>query len=183
MNVLDIIILVLLVIFTIQGFRKGLVAELSSLLALILGVYVAFFFSDVTADFLNTFFGIESKYLKLIAFVLTLVLVIVAIVAIGKVIEKIINTLMLGFFNRLTGAVFGIIKGMLILSLIIMLLNYLDIGDSLISKERQRNSRLYEDVESFAPYIFRRFKVEDKLQEYNPWKDDEKEEEKTDVVT
>ncbi|MDP2237986.1 MAG: CvpA family protein [Bacteroidales bacterium] len=183
MNILDIIILILLVIFTIQGFRKGLVAELSSLLALILGVYVAFFFSSVTADFLHEFFGIESKYLKLIAFVLTLVLVIVAVAAIGKVVEKIINTLMLGFFNRLTGAVFGAIKGMLILSLILMLLNYLEIGESLISKERQQNSRLYDEVESFAPYIFRRFKVEENFQEYNPWKDDEKTEEKSNVVT
>ncbi len=183
MNVLDIIILVLLVIFTIQGFRKGLVAELSSLLALVLGVYFAFFFSDVTADFLREIFGIESKYLKLIAFVLTLVLVIVAVAAIGKVVEKIINTLMLGFFNRLTGAVFGTIKGMLILSLVLMVLNYLEIGESLISKERQQNSRLYDEVESFAPYIFRRFKVEENFQEYNPWKDDEKTEEKSNVVT
>jgi membrane protein required for colicin V production len=72
MNILDIIILILLVIFTIQGFRKGLVAELSSLVALVLGVYIAFYFSDVTADFLREFFGIDNKYLKSIAFVLTL---------------------------------------------------------------------------------------------------------------
>jgi membrane protein required for colicin V production len=183
MNILDIIILILLVIFTIQGFRKGLVAELSSLVALVLGVYIAFYFSDVTADFLREFFGIDNKYLKLIAFVLTLVLVIVAVAAIGKVIEKIISALMLGFFNRLTGAVFGVIKGMLVLSLIIMLLNYLGLDESLISKERQQKSRLYEEVESFAPFIFRRFDVDEKIKEYNPWKEDEKKKEESGVVT
>jgi membrane protein required for colicin V production len=99
------------------------------------------------------------------------------------VIEKIISALMLGFFNRLTGAVFGIIKGMLVLSLIIMLLNYLGLDESLISKERQQKSRLYEEVESFAPFIFRRFDVDEKIKEYNPWKDDEKKEEESGVVT
>lgn len=167
MQTIDIIIIVLLALSAINGYSKGLVSELASLGALILGVYAAFYFSDVTADFLVTMFEFQSKYLNIIAFVLTLVLVMAVIVSLGKVVEKLVDVLFLGFFNRIAGALFGVLKGILILSLLIMLLNYIGVADSLISKEKQQNSRFFEDVESFAPYLFQRFEIDETLQDLN----------------
>ena len=46
MNVLDIIILVLLVLGLINGFRKGLFVEVASLVALVAGIYGAIHFSN-----------------------------------------------------------------------------------------------------------------------------------------
>ena len=111
MQTIDIIIIVLLAISAIHGYSKGFISELASLGALILGVYAAFYFSDVTADFLVTMFDLRSKYLNLIAFVLTLVLVMAIIVSLGKVVDKVVDALFLGFFNRLAGAILGIVKG------------------------------------------------------------------------
>ena len=50
MNYLDIIIIVLVLIFGIGGWRKGIIIEIATLLALILGLYGAFHFSDFTAE-------------------------------------------------------------------------------------------------------------------------------------
>lgn len=175
MNIIDIIIVVLLAIATIQGFRKGLIHEVTSLAALVFGVYAAFYFSDVTAGFLLEVFNFSGKYLQIFAFILTLVLAIVVISALGKAIEKIIQAVMLGLLNRLAGAVFGLLKGMLILSLLIMLIGYFKMETNIISKERQEKSIFYDDIKGIAPYLLRRFQIEERLKEYNPWKDDEDE--------
>ncbi len=56
MNYLDIISALLLAWFAFNGYRKGLIIEVASLAALILGVYAMLYFSDVTASFLIEFF-------------------------------------------------------------------------------------------------------------------------------
>ncbi|MDP3443708.1 MAG: CvpA family protein [Ignavibacteria bacterium] len=182
MQIVDIVLLVLLAIFAIQGFRKGFIAEMSSLVALVIGVYIAFFYADVTADFLSTFFGMTTKYLGMISFVLTLVLVMIAILAFGKILEKLLDMFLLGPFNSIVGAVFGLLKGVVILSLLIMMFNYFHFTEMILSKEKQEKSKIYTEIEDVAPYLLNHFGLEEKLKQYNPFKNDEKEEEDTDTA-
>lgn len=167
----DLIIIILLALFVLNGFRHGFISEISSIIALLLGLYLAFFFSDVTAEFLTEIVGISGKYLGLVAFVVTLLLVMALVLSLGKAVEKLTETFMLGFFNRLAGGVFGLMKGMLILSLLLMLFNYLKITDHVISKQKRDESRLYENIETFAPFVLKRFRVQDHIKELYP--DDE----------
>lgn len=153
MNYIDLIIALFLAWFAYKGFTKGLIIELASLAALILGIYAALYFSDVTADFLVTYFKAGKKHLSLVAFVLTFILVVIGVVTLGRILEKFIDILLLGFLNKLTGAVFGILKGMLILSLLLMLLAYMGVGNLLNEKTRE-SSLFYEPVESVAPLLY-----------------------------
>jgi len=174
MNLVDLILIVLLALSVIAGYRDGFVKEFASLAGLIIGIYVALHFSDVTADFIRDFIGVSGKYLKIISFVLTLVLVIVVFSLLGKILESVIETIMLGFLNRIAGAVFGLLKGMLILSLVIMLLNFIKVEDKLISPNKQQGSRFYGDVKDFAPFVFRFFDLDEKMDELTLWeKEDE----------
>lgn len=172
MSIIDIVLVVLLALSAIQGYRKGFIHSITSLLALILGIYFAFHFSDVTADFIREMFGLGGKYLNMIAFVLTLVFVVVVVSAIGKLIEKVMETIMLGFLNSIAGAVFGLLKGLLVLSLFIMLLGYLKVEDKLVSQEKQQSARFYEDVKEFAPYLLQKLKLEEKLKHFDFWNDE-----------
>ena len=52
MNYIDIVLSILLVLSAISGFKKGLVVELASLAALVLGIWGAFEFSYITSEFL-----------------------------------------------------------------------------------------------------------------------------------
>lgn len=175
MNIIDIILVILLVISVFNGYRKGFVHEFTALAALFIGIYAAFHFSDVTAAFINEFLGVGGKYLKIIAFILTVVLVIVLVSIVGKIFEKVLETIMLGLLNSLAGAVFGLVKGILMLSLLIMFLGYLKVEDKLISPEKQKEARFYDDIKSFAPYVFHRFDIDEKINDLEIW---EKEEEK-----
>ncbi|MBS4058737.1 MAG: CvpA family protein [Bacteroidetes bacterium] len=174
MNYLDIIIAVLLLFSAYNGYSKGLVIELASLAALILGVYVAILFSDVTGDFLSRYFELHTKYLSIIAFMLTFVLVLIAVMLVGKLVEKFVDLLLLGFLNKLAGAVFGILKGALILSIIIFLLNYFDAEKKLISKDSRKSSFLYNRIEQIAPTIYKKLHLPEKIEITVPFGDEDK---------
>jgi len=153
-NLLDIIILIPLLWFGYHGYKKGLIIEVASLAAFILGLYFAFYFSNFTAGYLKQFFNIQPKYMAAISFIVTFIGVIIIVLAVAKLLEKVINILMLGFLNKLGGAVFGILKGALFLSIIIFIINYFDTGRTIIKPQAVKKSVFYEPVESLAPLLY-----------------------------
>ncbi len=153
-NLLDIIILIPLLWFGYHGYKKGLIIEVASLAAFILGLYFAFYFSNFTAGYLKQFFNIQPKYMAAISFIVTFIGVIIIVLAVARLLEKVINILMLGFLNKLGGAVFGILKGALFLSIIIFIINYFDTGRTIIKPQAVKKSVFYEPVESLAPMLY-----------------------------
>ncbi|MBE0649436.1 MAG: CvpA family protein [Bacteroidales bacterium] len=153
-NLLDIVLVIPLIFFGYNGFRKGLIIEVTSLAAFILGLFFAFYFSDFTAGILKQYFTIQEKYMAAISFIVTFIAVLVIVLAVGKILEKFIDILMLGFVDKLAGGVFGILKGALFLSIIIFVLNYFDANHSIIKQKAKDNSVLYQPIESIAPALY-----------------------------
>ncbi len=153
-NILDIIILVPLALFAYNGYKKGFIIEVASLAALVIGLYMAFFFSDFAASMLNDLFDLDPKYVAVIAFLITFIVVIFLVITVGKIAQKFVEILLLGFLNKLLGAFFGIFKGALILSIVIFILNYFHVGNYIFKEETRQNSLFYEPVESIAPTLY-----------------------------
>ncbi len=159
-NLLDLILLIPLLLFAYNGFKKGIIIEITTLAALILGIYAALFFSGFTAGMLTSSFNISREYLNIIAFVVTFIVVLILVMIVGRLLEKVVNLLMLGIINKLAGAVFGILKGALLLSILIFLINYFDVNASIIKKEARTQSVLYKSIEPVAPWIYNKFNLE-----------------------
>ncbi len=126
MNWLDIVLAIPLLWFTYKGIRNGLVIELASLGALIIGVFVALHFSFYVEDYLRDNFDVAETYLSIISFAITFIIVAVLIHLAGKLIHKLIQIVALGLLNRLAGGLFGFIKAALILSVILYFVNAFD---------------------------------------------------------
>jgi len=154
MNYIDIILAILLALAAISGFRKGLVAEIASLAALILGIWGAIRFSYVTSDFLTGYFDISPQYLSIISFVVTFIVIVILVHIIGKATKKILEAVMLGFLNKLAGLIFGVLKAALILSIILVLFDKIDEDVHILPQKTKDNSQMYEPIRSFAPSIF-----------------------------
>lgn len=152
-NLIDLIILVPVLFFAWSGYRKGLIIEASTLVALILGLYFAIYFSDVAGGFLNKTFEIDQKYMGALSFVVTFIVVVFGVIAIGKALEKIVDVLLLGFLNKLGGAVFGMLKGALFISILIFAFSYFDMEKNVFSEEARQKSLFYEPVKSIAPAL------------------------------
>jgi len=154
LNYLDILFAILLLLFAWRGFRKGLVIEIATLAALVLGILLAYYFSDMAAEQLKNFFSISNHYLKAISFILIFIVVLLVVILMGKLIEKLADVMMLGFLNKLAGAIFGILKGALFISIFIFIIGLVSSGDHIFSQETRDKSILYSPVASVATKIF-----------------------------
>ncbi len=153
MNYIDIILFILLVLSAIGGFRKGLVVELASLAALILGIWGAIKFSGITAGFFVEQFDAKWDHLQLISFVVTFVIIVILVHLVGAVVDKLVKTVMLGFVNRLAGLVFGIARGALFLSIVLLIVDRIDQSVQLLPESAKAQSRMYEPIKNFAPSL------------------------------
>lgn len=154
MNYIDIILGILLLLAAINGFSKGLISEVASIAALILGIWGAIKFSYITTDFLIENFNMHSEHMNIISFVITFVVIVILVHIIGSTVSKLAETVLLGFANKLAGLVFGVLKSALILSIILVIFDKIDKDVHIISREAKENSRMYEPIRSFAPSIF-----------------------------
>ena len=75
---------------------------------------------------LYEWFDISGKYVGIIAFLITFGVIVIVIHFVGILADKIIDSVSLGFLNKILGMLFGLIKTVLILSVIFCILNAID---------------------------------------------------------
>ena len=154
MNYIDAIIIIALVLGMVNGFIKGMVKEVASLAALILGIWGAIRFSGFIAAKLYDYFDLTGKYVGLISFLITFGIIVIIIHLIGLLVDKLMEAVALGFINRLLGIAFGLIKSVLIMSVVLLVLNTIDARRPFLPKEKIEQSMLYNPISDIAPAIF-----------------------------
>jgi membrane protein required for colicin V production len=107
MNWLDIILLVILAIGVFLGLKTGLIKMVVSLAGLILGIFLAGRLYQSLADKL-TFISSE-KAAQILAYIIILLVVIIAAAIIAWFLTRVISAVLLGWVNRLGGALVGLI--------------------------------------------------------------------------
>src|SRR4030042_1652295 len=109
MNWLDIVILIALVISIVMGLRAGIIKVLFTLAGGIIGVVLAGRFSEGLADKLT--FISDSNIAGIVAFAVILIVVMIVATILAFVIKKIASMVLLGWVDKLGGAVLGLIVG------------------------------------------------------------------------
>jgi len=153
MSTIDVILGLFLLYFAIKGFSNGFLISIATLAGLVLGFYAASHFSEFTANWLQTDMGLKSSNIRLIAYIVTFVIVIILIFLLGRFMTGVVKTAGLGIVNRLAGAIFGIGKGLLIASFLFLLFARIDPKGSLIPAEQKKKSVLYMPVSALAPAV------------------------------
>ncbi len=154
MSTLDIILAAILLFGLVKGFMKGLFVEITSLVALVLGLYGAIHFSYFIADFLKERVEWSEKYMQIFAFASTFVLIVLLISLSGKLLTKLADAAALGILNKVFGAVFGVLKIGLILSVVLIVFDKLNRNLPFVNEEKLEASILYKPVKNLAPMIF-----------------------------
>jgi len=175
MSTIDIILAVFLLYFAIKGFSSGFLISIATLAGLVLGFYAASHFSEFTATWLQQDMGLKSGNIRLIAYIVTFVVVIVLIFLLGKFLTGVVKTVGLGIVNRLAGALFGLAKGLLIASFLFLLIARIDSKESLLTASQKKGSVLYKPVSAVAPAVIPLLqkytvKVQDFIHDNNPAK-------------
>ena len=153
MNYIDILFIIPLLWGLYKGFSKGLIIEAASLIAFGLAVWGAIKFHDFLSGWMQNSLGWTSKYLPLLSFALIFIGVLLTVFGIARLVEKLVKAVSLGFVNKLGGAVFGMLKFGLLLSMIIFFLEAINKSILFIPEEIKTNSLLYKQVQKIAPFI------------------------------
>ena len=144
MNVMDIILATFIVFGLYKGLRNGLFVELASLVSFFVGVYIAIKFSYLmVAYFPSTW---SSKTIKLVAFISTLLLIMIGLYQLAKVLSKIANFAYLGWLNTLGGALFGSLKTILFIGIVLGMIQKINFNNLIISKKTQTDSLLFDPI-------------------------------------
>ncbi len=174
MNYLDIVLGIILLIGLWKGFSNGLFKELASLIAIVAAIYGATHFSNYAATIITNNVNIDPKYVQLLAFATTFIIIIIGISLLGKILTKIADTAALGFLNKLAGGIFGAVKLAFIVSAIWMFIKPINNGLQIIKDETIQSSILFDKVEAVAPAILPKLMA--KFDEMKPKKDSPTEE-------
>jgi len=148
MSTFDIIILVVLAVFMLAGWRSGFLKKLIALVCLALSLILATKYAAGLGDEVFTPMGVSGGLATTLGFVtivggIMLIQAIVYRVAIKKLGE--------GLWNKIAGVLMGLLEGGIILSMVII---FLSIYVHFPSQETRSNSALYLPVKNFAPQIF-----------------------------
>ena len=154
MNIIDIILLICFIPAVVQGIRKGFISQVISIVSLVLGIWMSARFASAVSGWLSQWVAASGQVLEIVAFALILILVFLALGALGKVLEATIKLVMLGWLNRLLGVVFAMMKTFLIIGLVIMAFSSLNETFQIIKPDTLSQSVLYLPLKNTANEVF-----------------------------
>lgn len=101
----DIILVLIMVLAFYKGWTKGLIMALFVFVSYFLALALAFQCSGMVQGYLWKGEAAQSRWYGFLAFAIVLVAAIILIRILGKLVEKLVEVVMLGIVNRLLGVV------------------------------------------------------------------------------
>lgn len=150
MNFIDIILLVPMIYFAWKGIKNGLIIEVFTLLALIVGLYAGIHFSDFLALKLKELFSWNSKYVPTICFTLIFLGVGAMVYFAGVTLKKLVKIVQLSAIDKIAGLVFSLLTCIYLLSTVLNILESYDQRSSFFPKEKKESSLLYKPITTIS---------------------------------
>lgn len=154
MGLLDILLGIPLVWGLWKGLKNGLFMEIASILALVAGIYGAIHFSYITGDYLSERMDWDERNMSISAFIITFILIIIVVNLLGKLLTKLVDFAMLGFLNKIAGAIFGVLKVAILLGALLIFFDRMDAQFQLLDERTKEESRLYTPLKDIGALLF-----------------------------
>ncbi len=100
--------------------------------------------------------GLEGSWIKMGAFLIVFIGAYIAFYFIGKALSKAVSLMMLGIINRITGGIFGMVKMLMISSLLLLMIKMA--GLPLLTEKTESESAIFQPVHSFAELVYPKIK-------------------------
>lgn len=154
MNKLDFFFLIPIALGFSFGLYKGLIKELSSLAAIILGIYGAKLLAPSISNTLIKSLDFSPKTAIPIAYLLLFIVIAVGLHLLAKFLDKIFDSISLSGINKLLGGIFGGLKYALVISVLLNVFNALDSRFSILSTKTKEDSIGYKPLMKMGPTLW-----------------------------
>jgi membrane protein required for colicin V production len=101
--------------------------------------------------------------LPILSFSITFILVVVAVLLVAKLTEKLVDVVGMGFFNHLGGAALGLLKGIILISILIFVVSSIDHNGKWIAAKDKNGSFFYTKAAKVFPRLMKTFREEIKF--------------------
>ncbi len=154
MNTFDLIVLIILSIAFVAGFRKGMIMQLVSLVGLMIAlVFAGYVAKNILPLIIENVHDISPNVASALSYIFAFIVIMAAAHFLGRAIEKLIEIVHLSFFNKTLGGVISIGISMTFLSLLLNLVLMLDTNEKIIRPDTKTNSFFFERVRVVVPAI------------------------------
>lgn len=151
MSGIDIILIIALLASTLHGFSKGFVSKFLSLAAILAGIIIAAKYSKKIAVMVQGIVGGS----EMIGGIIGIVLLFAILLVVASLLTKMFKSIkILQIWDKFGGAIFGLLEGALMLSILLLFLSIFDIPESGASRDK---SFMYKPVKDFAGVVYRTF--------------------------
>ena len=154
MAVVDSIILVIIGAGALVGFIKGFVKQLATLLGLVAGLVAAKALYASVAEKVFSRITDSMTVAQVLAFIAIWVAVPLAFALIASLLTKAMEAVSLGWLNRWLGSGLVALKALLLVSLLVGVIEFIDSDNTLLSQTKKKESVLYYPMKSFAGIFF-----------------------------
>ncbi len=138
----------------VLGFMKGFIRQLASLLGLIVGLLAAKTLYASLAVKLSPVLGDSPTFAQGLSFVLIWLAVPLLFAIVASLLTKLMEAIALGGINRLLGALLGLLKSLLLVSIVVGVIEFVDTDHHWIDKASKDDSTLYYPIVSLADLFF-----------------------------
>lgn len=152
MSYLDIIFIIIIVFFIFNGLRRGLVRVIGGIIGLFVGIYLAGLLYPEMSAWLQSLLGFSNDIIgNIIGFLVVFIVANRLFAIVIWLLDRIVNLPLIGTVNRLLGGIFGLIEGLLIVSVIVAVLTNFGVFDK--KPELISNSKIIPYTNSFYKVI------------------------------
>lgn len=135
--------------------------ELASIVALILGIWLAVEFSELVLKWISKLLDWNTDVLRIMSFVLIFIFVVIVVHLVANATEKFVRAIALSIFSRIGGAILAALKAAFIVSIFMLLIQKIELHTrTLISPKLKTESKLYTPIENIAPGVMPFLKAE-----------------------
>jgi len=174
-NWLDVSIMIIILLNMIIGIRRGIIRGIINLIGVITAIFLAIFWFKEVGEFISSHSRISGEIANILGFTL----IFLGIYLIARIIEiffkKILSLLFVFWIDGLGGAVFGLVKGSLIVGILLVIITFIPLPVFL--KEQLENSFLanrfavmttivYDYLKDWLPLSFQ-FNTEEFLKKFH----------------
>ena len=158
MNYFDFTFLTVVSVVTIRGLFRGLITELLVLVSIVFGFIIATLFHNYLQTIITGIFpDIPDTISKMIAFILIFVAVNMAVRILSKTLNRIATFTFLQPVNKIAGALFAFTKVTLLVSIFLIVIEFIPGSGLLTDKMGAKESITYQPVRKFAPVLYNIF--------------------------
>lgn len=150
---LDIFLAIPLLWGIVRGLMVGFVRSLSIFIGLILGIYLSYIYAPELSPQIGEWFTITANQCLSLAYVIIFISVMIMVAILARILDKFLHIILLGWLNKLLGAIFGFFKWAIILSFFIMVIEYANSKFEFLSPEKKSESILYTPIKNVVPTI------------------------------